>query len=267
MKSRPSERCLKRIRDYYTRMQCEYAPLVKLKYVLFIVNELINELVEFESALTDFSNVSASSLLPPLIYSISKCGMYAFQIELEYIWSLANRQLLTPETLFYLTLMSSACYVLKSLEPSQFSPLPPPPPPPPIDCSFESASISGGSWSSSSSSSSSVANNNSGYLNPGLLHVYLPDDKCQTLKVRCLPIRTNSKARECVQMLVAKFKLYGNSNLDEYALSYMENGQEVRVRDDEKPFEIKKSRAAPAMKFIFRQRSANFLWPKSIESC
>lgn len=254
MKSRPSDDCLKRIRDYYTRMQCEYAPLVKLKYVLFIVNELLTELVEFESALADFSHLSASSLLPATIYAISKCGMYAFQIELEYIWSLANRQLLTPETLYYLTLMSSACSVLKSLESGHFSSQAAGA----NDNSFESASLSGSSnsWSSDSRA----------YLNVGLLHVYLPDDKYQTLKVRCLPIRTCSKTRECVQMLTAKFKLFGTSNQDDYALFYMENGQEVRVRDDERPYEIKMSRGAPAMKFIFRHRSANFLWPKSMEN-
>lgn len=251
MKTRPSEDCLKRIRDHYTRMQCEYAPLVKLKYVLFIVNDLLTELAEFEQALADFGHVSASSLLPPTVYAISKCGMYAFQIELEYIWSLVNRQLLTPETLYYLTLMSSACSILKSLEPGQFAPIPNI-----IDNSFESASLSG-SWSSSDSHY---------YLNPGLLHVYLPDDKCQTLKVRCLPIRANSKTKECVQMLAAKFKLFGSSNQDDYGLFYMENGQEVRVRDDDRPFEIKKARGAPAMKFIFRQKSANFLWPKSMEN-
>lgn len=202
MKSRPSEECLKRIRDFYTRMQCEYAPLVKLKYVLFIVNELLNELREFEPAMSDFGQVSASSLLPPIIYSISKCGMYAFQIELEYIWSLANRQLLTAETLFYLTLMSSACSILKSIEPSHFTNTSSVASPPSSATEFESTSLSGGSWSSSassassSSSSSAASSSDKAYLNPGLLHVFLPDDKCQTLKVCSLILKLTSIYKE-----------------------------------------------------------------------
>lgn len=251
LKSRASSECLKRIRDYYTHMQCEYSPLVKLKYVLFIVNDLLNEFAEFESAMFDFGSLSASSLLPQVIYAISKCGMYAFQIELEYIWSLANRQLLTLETLYYLTLMSSACNILKSMETTASL----------HNDNYltylETASINNMSMSSSNINS---------YLNAGLLHVYLPDDKYQTLRCRCVPIKPSSKVKEIGQMLSAKFKLFNSGNHDEYELFYMENGREFKLRDDERPFEVKKAREAPMMKFIFRQRNAKFLWPKSLDT-
>ena len=118
---KPASHSLKQIRTFYSKMQCEYSPLIKLKYLLFIVNELLTTVEEFEGALNDLAHLDTVKFMPVVIYSLCKCNMYALQIELDYIWSLSNKKILTNETVYYLTLMSSACYVIKNLEMSKIA--------------------------------------------------------------------------------------------------------------------------------------------------
>ena len=272
----PSAGTLDLIRNYYNRMQCEYAPFIKLKYILFIVNELLASIDEFNSAITDLSNLNVIDFLPVVIYVICKCGMISIQIEIDYIWNLANRQLLTTETIYYLTLLSSACFVLKKLDPllvtnitndmiddmqskrnsrinmmsfkpTYSEPLPIKSPPPGQLIRRES---------SSSSSSSS-------YMNTGLLDIYLLDDKFQTIITCKLPVKPNSKAREVASLVAGKFKI---CNADEFGLYYLENGVEKKLREDEYPLEIKneRSRNGNTIKFVYKLKNANIVWPKGI---
>ncbi|RNA13788.1 sprint [Brachionus plicatilis] len=104
----PNEKCLKQVRNYYNRMQCEYAPFIKLKYMIFILDDLIQTVPEW----TDFELLDARKLFCLLAYVFSKCRMYAIQIEIEYIWNLVNNNLLSCETFFYLTLVSCVCQSL-----------------------------------------------------------------------------------------------------------------------------------------------------------
>ena len=55
---RPNFNTLNTIKIYYYRMQCEYAPLVKLKYILYIINELLLSHKDFSSAITDLGNLN-----------------------------------------------------------------------------------------------------------------------------------------------------------------------------------------------------------------
>jgi hypothetical protein len=267
---RPTSGTLKQLRNYYNRMQCEYAPLIKLKYVLFIINELLSSIKDFEHALSDFGQLNLVEFLPIVIYAMAKCGMYAIQIEIDYIWNLANKQLLTNETIYYLTLMSSACYILKSIDFNQ-----------PVVvketiASNVTAATSAANFSNSfdinSLNSESTTTGGCGggntclaYMNMGLIDVYLPDDKYQTLKVKKIPVKPNSKCKEVCYLIASRFKIY---NYEDYALYFIENGVEYRVREDERPLEIKneKIKLNPNIKFIFKQKSLNILWPKSIET-
>jgi hypothetical protein len=49
---------LRTIEEFYRRMHCEYAPLVKLKYILYIVNELLLSHKDFGGAVTDLSDLN-----------------------------------------------------------------------------------------------------------------------------------------------------------------------------------------------------------------
>ena len=65
---RPSLSTLKTLRIYYNRMQCEYAPLVKLKYILYIINELLLSSKDFSGAISDLSNLNVVSILCEFMY-------------------------------------------------------------------------------------------------------------------------------------------------------------------------------------------------------
>jgi hypothetical protein len=226
----PSERSLGLIKSYYSCMQCEYAPLIKLKYILFIINELLSSIKDFQPALTDLDSLNLVDFLPSLIFAICKCKMYTIQIELDYIWHLVNKQLLNNETIYYLTLMNSACHIIKVLY-NGYSGL-----------------------------------NNRSYLNAGLIDVFLPDDKFQTVRTKLLPVRAGAKCREVNNLIAFTFKIY---NTDNYALYYIENGFEKKLREDECPLEIKSDRMklsaiGASTKFVYKQKNINLLWPKSI---
>lgn len=215
----------KQLRNYYERMQCEYAPLVKLKYILYIINDLLGSIKDFGALMQDFGSTQIKDILPVIIYAFSKCQMYAIQIEIDYIWSLVNRSLLTNEAVYYLNVMSSACHALVNLNPS-----------------------------------SRIIN-----LNESVLDVYFPDERGQTLKMRTIPLREGTKCKEVVGLIASVFKIY---NCEEYALYLYENGAELRLKSDEKPFEIRseKIKNGSNVKFIYKQKFSNVLWSKSIEN-
>lgn len=221
---KPNSDVLKQLRVYYKRMQCEYAPLIKLKYILFIINDLLSSIKDFEA---NFELVEINDLLPVVIYALSKCQMYAIQIEIEYIWSLVNRSLLSSETVYYLTMMSSACYALVNLN----------------------------------------SNLHAGRLSfvDILFDVYFPDERGQVLKMSTVPVRPMSKCKDVVALIASKIRIY---NSDEYALYLYENEKLTRLKDDERPFEIRfeKFKLGAFVKFIYKQKMSNILWSKSIEN-
>jgi hypothetical protein len=166
----PSSNTLNLIQNCYNRMQCEYAPLMKLKYILLIVNELLMEISDFKIAINDLVYLNVVEFMSVLIYTISKCKMNALQIEIDYIWNLVNKKLLTNETIYYLTVMSSACYVLRTL-----------------DTSLERIDFKN-----------------------GLIDVYFLDDKLQTIRIKTIPINPISNCKEVASLIAAKFKVYNS---------------------------------------------------------
>lgn len=227
----PTESSLMLIKTYYNSMQCEYAPLIKLKYILFIMNELLEAITDFQPAQYELNNLNIVEFLPVLIYTVCKCKMYTIQIELEYIWNLVNKQLLNTETVYYLTLMSSACHIIKVLNVN------------------------------------SLGQNGVAYLSPGVIDVFLPDDKFQTVRARVLPVRPGAKCREVNSLISFVFKVY---NAESYALYSIENGVEKKLREDDCPLDLKNDRVKNyahnnnVVKFVFKQKNMNIVWPKTI---
>ena len=224
----PNNKTLNLIKNYYNCMQCEYAPLIKLKYILLLINELLSSIKEFQSALADLDSLNLVDFLPSLIYAICKCKMYTIQIELDYIWYLVNKQLLNNETVFYLTVMNSACHIIKMLNG-----------PAGVGISLM-------------------------YLNSGLIDVFLPDDKFQTVRLKMLPVRAGAKCREVNNLIAFSFKIY---NTDSYGLYAIENGVEKKLREDDCPLDIKMDKLKSCgvnVKFVYKQKNINLVWPKEI---
>lgn len=101
------------------------------------------------------------------------------------------------------------------------------------------------------------------YMDSGLIDIYLPDDKYETIKIKTIPVKPNSKCKEVNSLIAAKFKIFDCS---EYGLYFLENGIENKLKDDDQPLEIKTDKIlnGSRIKFIYKKKNDNLLWSKSI---
>ena len=251
---KPSNETLNLLRNFYNRMQCEYAPLVKLKYILFMVNELLAAASDscaslknndFYLALQDVSFLNVVEFMPIVIYSMCKCNMSALQIEIDYIWSLVNRQLLNNECLYYLHLMSSACFILKSLDLKLMNE---------SSRSLESIqrTIKPKQINFFFTNKSSLS-----YMELGIIEIYLIDN-FKTINIKAIPVKPGSKCKEVNLLIASKFKVF---NCEEYALYYVENNIEKKLKDDDQPLEMKIDRIKTGVhvKFVYKQKLSNIV--------
>jgi hypothetical protein len=234
VKTIPEQSVLQKIRNYYICMQSEYSPYAKINYLLFIINELLTKLNKFNLALYDPCHLNLSEFLPLVVYVLCACKMYSMQIEIDYIWSLAYKQSINNETIFYLTLMSSACHILKTLN----------------------LNLLVNNFNSNTCDLS--------YLSNGLFNFVMPNDKSKTIQNFYIPMKKSFKCKEICNMIAFVLKIF---NSDEYSLYLLdENGFEKKIKDDEQPFGIKTEKFKSNIKivFIYKHKCANLVWPKTI---
>jgi len=101
------------------------------------------------------------------------------------------------------------------------------------------------------------------YMDSGLLEVYLPDEKYETVRVKKIPLKPNSRCKDVNSMIATKFKIFDSA---EYGLYFLENGVETRMREDDQPLEIKieKVKNGSRIKFVYKKKSDNLIWPNSL---
>ena len=240
VKDIPEPNILQKIRNYYICMQNEYSPFVKIKYILFIINELLFKFNKFNLALFDISHLNLSEFLPLVIYILCACNMYSMQIEIDYIWGLVYKQSINNEVIFYLTLMSSACHILKTLN---------------LKLLVSNFYLTKNTYACVSDLS---------YLSNGLFNFLIPNDKSKTIENFYVPIKKSFKCKEICNMIAFMLKIF---NSDEYSLYLLdENGFEKKIKDDEQPFDIKNEKFKSNLKavFIYKHKCANIVWPKTI---
>ena len=68
-------------------------------------------------------------------------------------------------------------------------------------------------------------------IQQGLLNVYFPDDNYQTIKMRTIPVKPNSKCKDVKSLIAAKFKIFDS---EKYGLYLIENGVERTLNDEPK---------------------------------
>ena len=217
-------------------MQNEYSPFVKIKYILFIINEL---LLKVNTAFYDLSSLNLNEFLPLVIYVLSSCNMYSMQIEIDYIWGLIYRQSVSNETIFYLSLINSACYILKTLNLKQL---------------IHSFQLLDGN----------TEFNDLSYLSNGLFNFLMPNEKSKTIETFNIPVKETSKSKEICNMIAFMLKIFNSAEYSLYLVD--ENSIEKKIKDDELPFEIKTEKIKLNLKFVFiyKHKCANIVWPKTI---
>lgn len=200
------------------------------------------------------------SFLPVVIYAICKTNMSTIQIEIDYVWSLAYRNLLTNECIYYLTLMSSACFVLKSLDINQNQ----------KKMNFKlNTMLSQNTNMINEQLLREYASNQSmlpffNYMDVGLIDIHLPDDNYEKIKLKPIPVKLNSKCKEVNSLIAAKFKIFDSQD---YSLYYMEDGVEVMLKEEDQPLAIKidKLKQGVRIMFIYKKKNDNLLLFKSID--
>lgn len=258
---------IKRLYYYYERLQTEYTPYIKLKYVLYIINELLlrhdknyiendndDETIDASSTIINADksavdecsiyNLNLNEFLPLVIYVLSICNMSAIQIEIDYIWGLMHKQLINNEAIYYLTIMSSACQILKTIN-------------------FKQLSIEIDNNNNNNTTTSEIVNKIPSYLSNGLLSFIIANDKFKTINYYTIPIKSTFKTKDVCNLIAFKLKIFNNEDYSLYMLD--ENGYEKLLKDDEIPFEIRseKNRLNIKIVFIYKQKGANIIWPKN----
>lgn len=115
----PNAKTMKRIAVFFTKLQSTYSPLKKLEYVLSVVS-----IVNFNTKIIDKQTVDGKlvvnkqliderTFISVFIYLLVKFNMVNIEIEIDYIWSLLQPNLITGDAAYYLNLLSSCVYVLK----------------------------------------------------------------------------------------------------------------------------------------------------------
>ncbi|KJE91786.1 hypothetical protein CAOG_02871 [Capsaspora owczarzaki ATCC 30864] len=205
-------------------------PLRKLEYLLATVTSIHSLIQESAPAASEgagsnepFSVVlGADDFLPIFIYVLALSGLDTAEVEAEYMWGLLDPALLTGEGGYYLTVLSSAIHVVKTLQAAQ--PLAAPP----------SEAIALAASAATSSSKNTVPARAPRVADmQGFLRVYFSDDDLRVFKT--LPVRPLTSAREAITLIVEKMRLPPGR----YGLFELRNGVEFGLEDSQQPQAVK----------------------------
>lgn len=110
MNVNPDPDVMKRFSLILWHLQEIELPLEKLDTLL----RFVNSVCEWSKRCVPGEQMGADEFLPLLIYVVAKCGFIGAEIETEFMWGLLQPSLLSGETGYVLTAMSSAVQVLKN---------------------------------------------------------------------------------------------------------------------------------------------------------
>ena len=102
----------KRITNCKLQVASQCSDLVP-KMLLFVAHWKLKCKQNLSLFLTNLSLLP--DFLPMLLYVLIQCGIVSMEIEADYMWGLLHPCLLAGEGGYYLTTLSSAVHVLKSL--------------------------------------------------------------------------------------------------------------------------------------------------------
>ncbi|XP_039310493.1 protein sprint isoform X3 [Solenopsis invicta] len=190
----PSEESLERILKCIERLQRADSPLDKLEHLLAAISGIFNSVKQ--ANLGRHITLGADDLLPLVIWVLVRGKVVDAEIEAEYMWSLLHASLLSGEGGYYLTTLSSAVHVLKTLKSSQ-----------------SNISTLNGCGTPDCSS---------------VLRILVPDELHGSLNTRTLPVRPNMNTREICRILAHKIRC---TNPQDYGLFKLVQGEAVNVVD------------------------------------
>ncbi|KAG8198131.1 hypothetical protein JTE90_006884 [Oedothorax gibbosus] len=257
----PEGTSLEVVNHFLNRLQQAYSPLKKLENLLAAISTIYNS-VQQDKIAQGKENVSlgAGDFLPIFICVLVRCGLIAAEIEADYMWGLLHPSLMAREGGYYLTTLSSAVHVLKSLQ----------------ACSPESDqggtvetfdNISGRPYGMDIGSPQIDCKTPSPEPRlaciadlQGFLKIMIPDELTGSIISKTLPIKPNMTTKEVAKLIAHKFNV---TNPQDYCLFKLVNGEETMLGDSECPQVIKADLMADGVNclFTYKRQDAKFIWP------
>ncbi|OTF70098.1 RAB GDP/GTP exchange factor-like protein [Euroglyphus maynei] len=275
-------RIMAEIQKNLRRLQQSYSPIKKLEHLLrcvAIINGNYKEkMSKSDDKKTKYNRAfSGDDLLPMLVYLIVHCGVISAEIESEYMLGLIHPSILNGEGSYYLTVLSSAIQVLKTMYTADNS-----------RALEDIITLNGTAGVQSMFSiiraqpsenlqrqmNSTTANGKSlGLTTPPLalpsianmqayMKIMIPNELTSIITCKTVPVRHNMTTKEVCRMIAHTFRI---TNPEDYALYRIkENGlEEIQLLDNEYPQVIKSELMArnESTMFAYKRCDAKFIWP------
>ncbi|XP_054709890.1 protein sprint-like [Uloborus diversus] len=264
----PEGTSLEVVNHFLNRLQQAYSPLKKLENLLAAISTIYNSVQQDKIAQgKEHVSLGAGDFLPIFICVLVRCGLIAAEIEADYMWGLLHPSLMAREGGYYLTTLSSAVHVLKSLQACS-----PESPPNSNGSSFDNvpgASSSARSYGMDMGSPRSQLGCKTPSPEPrlaciadlqGFLKIMIPDELTGSIISKTLPIKPNMTTKEVVKLIAHKFNV---TNPQDYCLFKLVDGEETMLGDSECPQIIKADLMAAGSNclFTYKRCDAKFIWP------
>lgn len=233
--SPPDKEDLEQIREYLGQIQQAYSPIKKLKNLLkasFCITSCLNGHSKNGRA---SCSVQTDDFLPMLTYVIVNAGLVSAEIEADYMWGLLHTSQVSADANYYLSTLSSAVLLLKNFKTMQ--------------------------------------QNQSGYFGrlpsisdmQGFLKVAFPDEICDSIIWKTLPVRPNMTTRDVCAMIAHKFRI---TNPQDYDLYILINGQEKALNETVCPQSVKMEtmNSGKECVFAFKRKASNIAWPRKLRT-
>ncbi|XP_055940907.1 protein sprint-like isoform X1 [Argiope bruennichi] len=260
----PEGTSLEVVNHFFNRLQQAYSPLKKLENLLAAISTIYNSVQQDKIAQgKEHVSLGAGDFLPIFICVLVRCGLIAAEIEADYMWGLLHPSLMAREGGYYLTTLSSAVHVLKSLQACS-----PEMPQNQVEA-FDNLPASGVSYGTDMGSPRSQLGIKTPSPEPrlaciadlqGFLKIMIPDELTGSIISKTLPIKPNMTTKEVAKLIAHKFNI---TNPQDYCLFKLVNGEEIMLADSECPQVIKADLMAAGTNclFTYKRCDAKFIWP------
>ncbi|XP_035210359.1 protein sprint-like isoform X3 [Stegodyphus dumicola] len=261
----PEGTSLEVVNHFLNRLQQAYSPLKKLENLLAAISTIYNSVQQDKIAQgKEHVSLGAGDFLPIFICVLVRCGLIAAEIEADYMWGLLHPSLMAREGGYYLTTLSSAVHVLKSLQACS-----PESPQHSVESFDNLAGCSGRGYSADIGSPKSQLSCKTPSPEPrlaciadlqGFLKIMIPDELTGSIISKTLPIKPNMTTKEVAKLIAHKFNV---TNPQDYCLFKLVDGEETMLGDSECPQVIKADLMAAGSNclFTYKRCDAKFIWP------
>ncbi|RZF37491.1 hypothetical protein LSTR_LSTR013728 [Laodelphax striatellus] len=233
----PSDEDLITICHYLQRLQEVYSPLEKLEHLLAAISAIFESVKGSQAGGCGVVALGADDLLPLLVWVLARCGWLAAEVEADYVWGLLHSSLLTGEGAYYLTTLSSAVNVLKTMR---------------ADAAAASDHGPALSWGVGCPLSECRS----------VLKIVVPDEMNGSIITKTLPVRPHMTTRDVCKIIAHKVRI---TNPQDYGLYKLVDGEETLLGDGECPQDVKGLVAdvGKHCMFAYKRIDAKIAWPRT----